>query len=45
MPRYEILNDGPGRWVLVDHSTDEPSPVYDTREEAEGALREAATFG
>lgn len=40
LERYQILNDGPGRWVLVDNQSDEPCPVYMSRAEAELALRE-----
>lgn len=36
--RFEILNDGPRRWVLVDHeSTDEISFVYPSRKAAQAA--------
>lgn len=33
-PRFRILNDGPGREVLVDDHTDDPAPVFATRAEA-----------
>lgn len=36
--RFEILNDGPGRWVLVDNESDDPAPVYDTQAAAEAAM-------
>lgn len=40
MPRFEILEDGPGRFVLVDNESDDPAPVYLTKEDAERAMRE-----
>lgn len=37
--RFEVLNDGPSRWVLVDHeNADDPAPVYRTEREAENAM-------
>ena len=33
-PGFRVLNDGPGREVLVDDKTDDPAPVFATREEA-----------
>lgn len=40
MPRFEVLNDGPGRWVLVDNGSDDPCPVYPTEEAANAAMAE-----
>jgi sarcosine oxidase gamma subunit len=44
MKRFEIVNDGPNRWVLVDNQSDDPSPVYQTEAEARAiaALKEIA---
>lgn len=40
--RLEILPDGPGRFVLVDHeSFDRTAPVFETLEKAQAALRAA----
>lgn len=39
--RAEILNDGPDRWVLVDIESDEPAPVYLTKEAAYEAAESA----
>ena len=33
-PGFRILNDGPGREVLVDDRTDDPAPIFPTRQEA-----------
>lgn len=38
MPRFEILEDGPNRYVLVDNESDDPTPVYSTMIEAMAAL-------
>lgn len=38
MSRFEILNDGPRRWVLVDSQSDEPSPAFETKAEATDAI-------
>lgn len=35
MPRWEVINDGPDRWVLVDNESDDPCPVYETEAVAE----------
>ncbi len=41
--RFEILEDGPGRFVLIDHeSTERDAPVFETRAEAEAAILLAA---
>lgn len=37
--RFEIVEDGPMRFVLVDNDDDQPAPVYATRKTAENALR------
>lgn len=37
-PRFAIVNDGPGRWVLVDNWSDDPCPVYESREAAQAAV-------
>jgi hypothetical protein len=44
MRRFEIVNDGPNRWVLVDNQSDDPSSVYQTEGEARAiaALEEIA---
>lgn len=34
LAHQEILNDGPNRWVLTDDRSDDPCPVYETREQA-----------
>lgn len=39
MERYQIFEDGPGRFVLVDNESDDPSPVFRTREEAKVSIR------
>lgn len=33
--RYEVFNDGENRWVVIDRMTDEPAPVFDTRDRAQ----------
>jgi hypothetical protein len=40
MARFQILEDGPEQWVLVDNTSDDPCPVYTTRAAAEAALAE-----
>lgn len=40
--RFTIIMDGPDRFVLADAESDEPAPVYPTRETAEAALAEIA---
>lgn len=41
--RFEIIEDGPGRWVLIDHeSTEETAPVFETKEAAIEARRALA---
>jgi hypothetical protein len=44
-PRYEVVNDGPDRWVLVDNWSDDPAPVYETRGAAYRALIASAAGG
>lgn len=39
MARFQILNDGPDRYVLNDTDTDDPAPVFRTKEEAERRAR------
>jgi hypothetical protein len=39
MKRFEILEDGPARFVLVDNCSDEPAPVFKTRDEAKTERR------
>jgi hypothetical protein len=34
-PRFEILNDGPDRWVAVDNASDDPHPVFSTESAAQ----------
>jgi len=34
LSRFEVLNDGPNRWVLFDNESDDPAPVYATEAEA-----------
>lgn len=36
--RWEVISDGPGRWVLVDHENDDPAPVFKTKAEADHAM-------
>ena len=33
-PGFRVLNDGPGREVLLDDRTDDPAPTFATRAEA-----------
>lgn len=33
-PGFRVLNDGPGREVLIDDRTDDPAPVFPTMEAA-----------
>ncbi len=33
-PGFHVLNDGPGREVLIDERTDDPAPVFSTIEAA-----------
>jgi hypothetical protein len=33
-PGFGVLNDGPGREVLIDYRTCDPCPVFGSREEA-----------
>ena len=40
-PRFEIIDNGPLSFVLVDNESDEPCPCYTTRAEAEAALEQA----
>lgn len=42
-PRFEIIDNGPLSFVLVDNESDDPAPCYTTREEAEAAKRVAET--
>lgn len=36
MVRFQILEDGQGRWAVVDNNrSDDPAPVFETRGEAE----------
>lgn len=37
--RFKVIEDGEGRWVLVDNLSDDPAPVYDTLEEALAACK------
>jgi hypothetical protein len=37
--RWQIFNDGPRRWVLVDNWTDDPAPAYETEEAAQAVKR------
>ena len=38
-PRFEIFNDGPRRWVLVDNESDDPICfVYTSRAQAKAAI-------
>ncbi len=42
MERFEIVSDGPERWVVVDNYNPEPSaPVFRSRLEAEQAIEDA----
>ena len=43
--RFYILQDGPGRFVVCDDESDDPAPVYPTREAAEVAMRAASGEG
>jgi hypothetical protein len=38
--RWQIFNDGPRRWVLVDNWTDDPAPAYETEEAAQAVKRD-----
>lgn len=29
-PRFEIMNDGPRRWVAIDNESDDEHPVFET---------------
>lgn len=33
--RFEILNDGPSRYVVLDNWSDDPAPVFERRAAAE----------